>query len=42
MNRLLFWSLFALGVALAAWLPLTREYPELPAHFAYWLTVVRL
>ena len=42
MERLLYWSLFALGVVLAAWLPVTSEFPQLEARLVQLLTVTRL
>ena len=42
MERLLFWVLFAFGVGLAAWLPVTDAYPQLESQMAHWRAHVRL
>ena len=42
MERLLFWLVFVLSVALAAWLPVTSAYPQLESQFAHWRAHARL
>ena len=35
MERILYWTLFAGGLLLAAWLPVTSAYPELGRQIAH-------
>ena len=42
MERLLYWSLFAVSVVLAAWLPVHSAYPQLETQIAQLLFSVRL
>ena len=37
MERLIYWTLFATGVVLAAWLPVKSVYPELGRVVAHLL-----
>jgi len=37
MERLIYWTLFAAGVVLAAWLPVKSVYPELGRVVAHLL-----
>jgi hypothetical protein len=41
MERLLFWTLFVAGMALAAWLPAQSAFPELGRQAAHYLTVAQ-
>jgi hypothetical protein len=42
MERLLYWTLFAVSVVLAAWLPVNSAYPQWETRIAQLLTGVRL
>ena len=39
MERILYWTLFAAGLALAAWLPVASAYPDLGRQIAHVLLI---